>query len=135
MGNRDADQQPLEEAASLPAEHSNEVSGFSFYTNLGQVGFKTERDGTITLDEAALNNALSNNYNAVNNLFTNQTGSTGVARRLYEVVDTFDDIEKGQVSVRKKALTRESKSLTEQSDDGKTRWMPTKRGCVSNMPL
>lgn len=93
---------------------SSVVPGLSTYASVGEIGFKTERDGTVTVDEAKLNAALSSNYAAVKNLFVNQTGSAGVAQLLNVSVDSLDDIESGALTLRKKGLTGQISDLTDE---------------------
>jgi flagellar hook-associated protein 2 len=91
---------------------SSPVSGLTSYTSVGEIGFKTERDGTITLDDAKLGSVLSSNYKAVKALFINQTGVAGVAQRVNVAIDAIDDISTGSLTVRKNALTSQVGSLT-----------------------
>ncbi|OQW35771.1 MAG: hypothetical protein A4E19_16105 [Nitrospira sp. SG-bin1] len=84
---------------------SSAVPGLTTYTTAGDIGFKTERDGTVTVEDAKLDAALSSNYTAVKNLFVNQTGSVGIAQLLTTAVDTLDDIESGALTLRKNSLT------------------------------
>lgn len=84
---------------------SSVVPGSTIYGSVGDIGFKTERDGTVTVDDAKLSAALSSNYTAVKNLFVNQTDSAGVAQLLNAAVDTLDDIESGALTLRKRGLT------------------------------
>jgi flagellar hook-associated protein 2 len=93
---------------------SSAVPGLTTYTSVGEIGFKTERDGTLTVDEAKLNAALSSNYTAVKDLFVNQTGSVGVAQLVNAAVDTLDDIEAGALTLRKKGLTNQISDLTDE---------------------
>ena len=83
------------------------VGGLTTYTSVGQVGLTTQRDGTVVLDDAAIDGALSANYTAVKNLFIGQTATTGVAERLYDAVDVLDDVDNGALTVRKEGLTAE----------------------------
>ncbi|OQW61099.1 MAG: hypothetical protein BVN28_08095 [Nitrospira sp. ST-bin4] len=92
---------------------SASVSGLTTYTSVGEVGFKTERDGTVTIDDAKLDAALSSNYSAVKSLFINQTGSTGVAQLVTNAVDALDDITAGAVTLRKGSLTDQISDLTD----------------------
>lgn len=92
---------------------SSAVSGLTTYTSVGEVGFKTERDGTITIEDAKLDAALSSNYSAVKSLFIKQAGSTGVAQLVTNAVDTLDDIAAGAVTLRKTGLTNEISKLTD----------------------
>jgi flagellar hook-associated protein 2 len=93
---------------------SSSVSGLTTYTSVGEVGFKTERDGTVTIDDAKLDAALSSNYSAVKSLFINQTGSTGVAQLVTNAVDALDDIEAGAVTLRKESLTDQIFDITDE---------------------
>jgi flagellar hook-associated protein 2 len=83
------------------------------YETVGEVGFKTERDGTVTIDDAKLDAALSSNYSAVKSLFIRQTGSTGVAQLVTNAVDALDDIEAGAVTLRKESLTDQISDITD----------------------
>jgi flagellar hook-associated protein 2 len=97
----------LRQALSAP------VSGLTTYSSLGEIGFKTERDGTITVDDARLSSVLSSNYSAVKSLFiNNQTGIAGVAQRVNAAIDAIDDISTGSLTVRKNALTTQISNLT-----------------------
>jgi flagellar hook-associated protein 2 len=99
--------------SSLRSALSGEVSGTSTYTSVGQIGFKTERDGTITVDEGKLSTALSTNYTAVRSLFLNQTTITGVAQRVTSAVDLLDDVEHGSFTIRKNALNDQISKLSD----------------------
>ncbi|BCA54770.1 putative Flagellar capping protein FliD [Nitrospira sp. KM1] len=90
------------------------VEGATIYGSVGQVGFKTERDGTITVDDGQLGTAISTNYTAVKALFSNQGTLKGLAQALVSAVDTLDDSASGSLSVRKTGLTSE---ISRVSDD------------------
>ncbi|MFN3681281.1 MAG: flagellar filament capping protein FliD [Nitrospira sp.] len=90
------------------------VTGASTYTMVGEIGFKTERDGTVTVDEGKLGAALNENYAAVKTLFVTQGGVTGVAQRIGDAIDRLDDIEFGSVTLRKRGLTQ---AITRLADD------------------
>ena len=90
------------------------VGGLTIYGSAGEIGFKTNRDGTITLEDAKLDSALSTNYNAVKSLFINQTTVTGVAQRVNQAIDAIDDVVSGSLTGRKNSLTRQISSLTDQ---------------------
>lgn len=93
---------------------SSVVPGLTTYASVGDIGFKTERDGTMTVDESKLDAALSSNYTAVKNLFINQTSSVGVAQLLNAAVDTLDDIESGALTLRKSSLTDQISDMTDE---------------------
>jgi flagellar hook-associated protein 2 len=91
---------------------SSSVAGLSTLSTVGEVGFKTERDGTITVDEAKLDTSLSASYSAVKNLFIKQTTSTGIAQLITNAVDTLDDAVGGALTLRKSGLTKQITDLT-----------------------
>jgi flagellar hook-associated protein 2 len=96
----------LRQALSAP------VSGLTTYSSVGEIGFKTERDGVITVNDAKLDSVLSTNYGAVKSLFINQTGVAGVAQRVNVAIDAIDDISTGSLTVRKNALVKQLSNLT-----------------------
>jgi flagellar hook-associated protein 2 len=77
------------------------------YRNVGQIGFKTERDGTITVDDGQLTTALNGNYGAVKALFSNQGTATGLAQSVVSAVDALHDVVGGTLTLRKNGLTNE----------------------------
>lgn len=91
---------------------SSTVGGLSTLSTVGEIGFKTERDGTVTVDEAKLDSALSANYAAVKNLFVRQTTSTGIAQLITNAVDVLDDGVGGGLTLRKNGLTKQITDLT-----------------------
>lgn len=92
---------------------SASIPGLTTFDTLGQIGFKTERDGTITIDDAKLDAAFSTSYSAVKQLFVRQTATTGIAQLLVDAVDTLDDIVAGPLSLRKTGLTSAIAKLTD----------------------
>ena len=93
---------------------SGDVSGLSTYKSVGSVGFKTERDGTVTVDDAKLDAALASNYNATKALFVTQTTSSGIADRVVKAVDFLDAVDTGAFTVRKTAITSQISKLTDE---------------------
>ncbi len=86
---------------------SSSVSGATVYSGVGQIGFKTGRDGTVTVDDGPLTTALSTNYNGVKTLFSNQGSGTGLAQSLVSAVDALNDVSGGVLTLRKNGLTSE----------------------------
>ena len=91
---------------------SSSVAGLSSVSTAGEIGFKTERDGTVTIDDAKLDTALASSYSAVKNLFINQTSSTGIAQLVNNAVDVLDDAVNGALTLRKNGLTKQITDLT-----------------------
>ena len=92
---------------------SSTVTGLSSLSTVGEIGFKTERDGTMTVDEAKLDSALSASYSAVKNLFIRQTSSIGIAQLITDAVDVLDDAVGGSLTLRKSGLTKQITDLTD----------------------
>lgn len=91
---------------------SSTVTGASSLSTLGAIGFKTDRDGTTSIDEAKLDSALSTNYTNVRNLFINQTGSAGIAQLLNTAVDSLTNVASGQLTLRKNGIAKEITNLS-----------------------
>ena len=98
----------LRQALSAP------IAGLTIYRSAGEIGFKTNRDGTITLEDAKLDSALSTNYNAVKSLFINQTTVAGVAQQVNLAIDAIDDVVSGSLTGRKNSLTKQMNGLADQ---------------------
>lgn len=90
---------------------SSSVGGATVYTSVGQIGFKTGRDGTITVDDGQLSTALSTNYSGVKALFSNQGAAEGLAQSLVSAVDALNDIAGGALTLRKNSVTSEISRL------------------------
>jgi len=93
---------------------SSDVTGLSSMKTVGEIGFKTERDGTITVDEAKLDSVLASDYSAVKALFIKQASSTGIGQLVTDAVDTLDDVTGGPLTLRKNGLTKQLSSLTDE---------------------
>jgi flagellar hook-associated protein 2 len=91
---------------------SSSVDGSGTYTGVSQVGFQTQRDGTITVDEGKLTAALSTNYTAVRDLFIGQSGSTGAAQRVFDAIDALSAIQNGALTARQQGLNNQIAALT-----------------------
>lgn len=91
---------------------TTQVSGVSTFQTVGQIGFKTERDGTMTIDEAKLDSALTSNYAATKSLFVTQPTSTGIAQQITQVVDLLDSVDTGAFTIRKNAITAQITRMT-----------------------
>ena len=91
---------------------ASSVAGLTSLKTVGEIGFKTERDGTVTVDDAKLDGALAAGYTNVKNLFINQTSSTGIAQLINNAVDAIDDAVNGPLTLRKNGLTGQITNLT-----------------------
>ena len=95
----------------------SQISGLSTFSSASQIGFETQTsDGTIKLNEATLDTALSENYSAVRDLFIQNptTGTEGIAELIVDAVDALDDVETGALALRQNALTSQIDSFSRQ---------------------
>lgn len=94
----------------------SQISGLTAFTGVAQIGFETQTaDGSIKLNDTALDAALSSNYSAVRDLFVKNptTGTEGIAGLVANAVDGIDDIEFGSLTLRQKSLTNQIDDFAE----------------------
>lgn len=103
----------------LLSDVSAGVSGGNSIQSLGDLGVTLNDDGTMTVDSAKLQDALSANYEDVRNFF--QTASTGFAERLGSDLAGFADPSSGAVAVEIHGLTQSSSDITNQMNDFEAR--------------
>ena len=77
--------------------------------SLAQFGFKTERDGTISLDETAYSEALEDSEDDLVALFTSSTGALPMMRDT--IRDTFVDADTGSLASMSKSLESTIQSM------------------------
>jgi flagellar hook-associated protein 2 len=95
----------------------SQISGLTTYTGASQIGFETQTtDGTIKINEATLDSALSTNFSAVRDLFVKNatTGTNGIAELVVNAIDGLDDIDTGSLTIRQNALTKQVNEFTNQ---------------------
>ncbi len=94
-------------------------TGDDAFALLSLVGFKSEVDGTLTFNKGEFEESLSENADAVRNLFS-KPGS-GIADRLFETIDTYTDIVDGIFKSRKDSFDRQIKRADIQIDEKEIR--------------
>ncbi len=95
----------------------SQISGLTNYSGASQIGFETQAaDGTIKLNEATLETALSTNFSAVRDLFVKNatTGTNGIGELVVNAIDGLDDIGTGSLTLRQKGLTKQVNDFTKQ---------------------
>ncbi|MGP0595147.1 flagellar filament capping protein FliD [Nitrospira sp. T9] len=95
----------------------SQISGLTTYSGASQIGFETQTaDGTIKLNEATLDSALSSNFSAVRDLFVKNTttGTSGIADLTVNAIDGLDDIDTGSLTLRQNSLTKQVNDFTNQ---------------------
>jgi len=88
-------------------------TGSSIYNSLASIGITTGSDGTLSINQTALQNALSTNLSAVSALFS---GSGGVAATLNNQI-TSELASGGAISEESSTLTQQENALTTQSNN------------------
>jgi flagellar hook-associated protein 2 len=87
-------------------------TGSTTYNTLASVGITTNSDGSLSLNSATLQNALSANFTAVSQLFS---GTNGVAAGLNKQV-TATLASNGEIDSRSQTLVKQENALTQQSN-------------------
>lgn len=80
--------------SQLQSVISTPVSGLTGqYTTLAAIGItSSQKDGTLTVNGTKLQEALSNNFDDVVKLFTQNTGVTGLSTEKYGVAEQFNKV-------------------------------------------
>ncbi len=94
---------------------TSEVSATGAVRTLADLGVKTGRDGTLSLDETVLSRAISADPSAVNNLFSDATSGLGTLASA--MVDKFVNSSDGLLTSRTKSLNKR----VDQLDDDQAR--------------
>lgn len=87
-------------------------TGSATYNSLASIGITSNSDGTLSVNQATLNTALSTDYSAVSQLFS---GTSGIATSLNSQI-TADLATDGPISSTSQTLVQRENSLTQQSD-------------------
>jgi flagellar hook-associated protein 2 len=88
-------------------------TGSPEFTSLASVGITTNSDGTLSVNDATLSNALSTNFSAVSALFS---GTGGIASTLNNQI-TAELGASGPISDESQSLTSQENALTTQSNN------------------
>jgi flagellar hook-associated protein 2 len=102
------------------------VDSASSYNRLNQVGVSFKSDGTLSLDNTALNTAISANFNKVAKLFsgtgvsTDSSGLHGFAYQLNTVLTTATGID-GSITNRKSSLQSDVRRLQAKAEQEQLR--------------
>lgn len=85
--------------------------------SLAQLGVSTQRDGTIQLDTAKLQEALEKNFEGVMDLFLKGDSTSGVAEQFYQLASGATRTGDGMISVRTDGLQSQIRSLDSKIQD------------------
>lgn len=104
-------QRSLKEMMQTLVSSSYSVS--TALTSLGQMGFETQQNGELTLDEDVLREALSDNFDACVTLFTDDGG---VNKALRDGLDSYVDTDDGVITERMDGLDDRVEAQQERLD-------------------
>jgi flagellar hook-associated protein 2 len=93
---------------------SSSMSGNNGAVNLQSIGIEMQDDGTLTVDSTTLNNALQNNFSAVQDLFQS---TSGVGQALQTSLNYLTDSVSGPLNVDMAGISSEVTDLNNQISD------------------
>jgi flagellar hook-associated protein 2 len=94
-------------------------SGNSGGMTLGTLGITMNDDGTLSVDSSTLNNALQNNFSAVQT-FMQGTSQNGFANQLENQLQSFTDPTDGAFTLDLQSISSENTDLQNQINDFET---------------
>ena len=74
------------------------------FTALSQLGFETQKDGTLKVNEKTLNAAIDGNLDSVTSLLAGENGVDGIAGQFQDYLDTLTDSVSGLLKGRKDSI-------------------------------
>ena len=74
------------------------------FTALSQLGFETQKDGTLKVNEKTLNAAIDENLDSVVSLLAGENGVDGIAGQFQDYLDTLTDSVSGLLKGRKDSI-------------------------------
>jgi flagellar hook-associated protein 2 len=80
---------------------------------LADLGLKTQRDGSLTIDASVLSSAIARDPSAVDALFADE--NAGIAKVASALVDGYDAPSSGFLSIRQSGLTQQIRAMDDQA--------------------
>ncbi len=75
------------------------------FSSLSELGFETQKDGTLTVDDTTLSNAVSNNIDSVLSLLAGDDGEGGLATQFTDYLSSMTNSSTGMLKGRKDSTT------------------------------
>ena len=101
--------------------------GSGTLSTLAQIGITTQRDGTLSMDTAKFQQAITADPQAVSDLVAGTSSHDGVADLLFAKLQTMTQAVTGTIAEREDGLTSQITSLDKQIDDTQNRLDQTKQ--------
>ncbi|NOY13703.1 MAG: flagellar filament capping protein FliD, partial [Deltaproteobacteria bacterium] len=80
---------------------ANQSGGSGSFTTFSELGFETQRDGTISISSTIMDKALNDDFNGVVSLLAGETGVDGLLKGFKDYLDVATDFTDGIAASRK----------------------------------
>lgn len=84
------------------------------FSTLSELGFETQKDGTVVVNDEKLADAIDNNLDSVVSLLAGDDGESGLARNFQDYLDSMTDSADGMLAGRRKSINDNIKQIDEQ---------------------
>jgi flagellar hook-associated protein 2 len=91
------------------------------YTTLAEIGFETQRDGTIKIDSSTLSDAMTDDYDSVISLFVGGDDYDGISTLFADYLDEMTDSIDGFAATRKDSTDSNLRRIDRRIDSMETR--------------
>ncbi len=95
---------------------ANYSSGSGSYQSLASLGITTNQDGTLSLNTAQLDQAVSSSYQSVVSFFQGNSTDAGFASNLISTLSNYTDPAQGAFTVDLQSIASENQDLTNQTN-------------------
>jgi len=103
--------------STLAADINYFVKGNNGISGLSSIGVNLQQDGTLSVNSATLNSALSSNATAVANLLQGPDYMSGLAGQLYTDLGNLTDPVQGVIQLDENGINQELKDVTQTIND------------------
>lgn len=86
------------------------------FSTLSELGFETQKDGTLKVNDKRLSEAVDNNLDSVVKLLAGDGGEDGMAKRMREYVDSITSASTGLLKGRKDSIDSNIKKIDNRID-------------------
>jgi flagellar hook-associated protein 2 len=90
---------------------TTEISGSGSFSTLSELGFETQRDGTLVVNSTTLSDAMTKDFDGVISLFTGEAGVDGISKIFSGYLDSMTDSIDGLLATRKKSTDSNTRRI------------------------
>ncbi|ADW18311.1 flagellar hook-associated 2 domain-containing protein [Desulfobulbus propionicus DSM 2032] len=91
------------------------------FSSLSQLGFETQKDGTLKVNDTTLSAAVSNNLDSVVSLLTGENGKDGLIAEFQDYLQSMTNSSSGMLQGRKQSINNNIKRIDNQITNMETR--------------